>query len=120
MNRYLNTKVTAQIEIKLVWMRYSTVHRCSRRYVPSSTSFISAVFTKQPCVVSLLDHNKRDPGTIIFLKLNASLLNSAHFVNEDLIKLAFADSIPIKYDFRRLELAISLVKLNKKLSHNCG
>ena len=79
-------------------MGYSTVHCCSRRYVPSFASFISAVFTKQPGVVSLLNHNKRDPGTILFLKLHASLLNSAHFVGKDLIKLAFADSIPIKYD----------------------
>ena len=120
MDGYLDTKVTAQIEIKLIWMRYSTVHCCSRRYVPGFPSFISRVFTKQPRVVSLLNHNKRDPGTIFFLKLHASLLNSTNFVSKDLIKLAFADSIPIKNDFRRLEFAISLVELNQKLFYNHG
>ena len=120
MNTYLNTKVTAQIEIKLIWMRYSTVHCCSRRYIPSFASFISAVFTKQPRVVSLLNHNKRDSGTILFLKLYASLLNSANLVSKDLIKLAFADSITIKYDFRRFEPAISFVELNQKLSYYHG
>ena len=112
--------MAAQIKIKLIGMGDSSIHSGAWWDILLFPRSISYVFTKQPRVVSLLNHNECDLWVILFIKHFAGLLHSAHFMNEHLIKLPFAYPVSVEYDTLRLPSFSFFVEINKQLFHHDG
>ena len=65
----LDALVRAQVEVKLCGVGDAHVHRCSGGDVPALAALLLLVGTEQPRVVTLLHHDERNAGLVVWLEL---------------------------------------------------
>ena len=95
---YLDTSMRTEVEVELGWMGDSNIDSGSSRNVTRFADLFSFVLAEETCMMSLLNNDKSNTRSIVFFQLHACLSNRDEFMHENLMELAFRNSIPVEDD----------------------
>jgi hypothetical protein len=101
-----------EIEIKLRGMDDFRIDDSSRRDIPRPITIVP-VLTEEAGVMPLLNDHECDSRSIIGLELSTGFSQSSQLIPQDMVKLPFADAVPIEKDLLWL-LPSGLVESDKK------
>lgn len=112
--------MTAKVKVELGRVRDANVDCRSRRNISGLSALLLLVGAEESRVMSFLDDDEGDAGTVVGLEFDACLADGRQLVLQDVRELAFGDAVAVQDDAVRLVAVGGLVEHHKQLADHAA
>lgn len=112
--------MTAQVEIELSWMRDADVDCCACWNISRLAALFLLVSAEQARVMTLLNDDEGDTGTVVSFKFDTSLADRGQLVLQDVWELAFGDTVAVQNNSVWLVAAGGLVEHHQEFTYHAA